>query len=118
MEPLMSPEQRRKLRGHDLLPDSLKATLPPLYAQEKVEDKIVHIKFFHPQTVWTWFVTEGQQEEEQFMFFGYVIGHEKEWGYFSLESLEEIGGVSNGRLILPVERELYFKPTPFSQVRK
>ncbi len=114
----MTPEQRRKLRGHDLLPDELKATLPPLYAQEKAEEKTVHIKYFHPQSVWTWFVTEGAQEEDCFMFFGYVVGDDEEWGYFTLEDLEIIGGLSNGKLILPVERDLYFKPVPLSQAKK
>jgi hypothetical protein len=109
---------KQKLRGHKLLPDELKATLPPLYAQEKTEDKTVHIKYFHPQSQWTWLVTEGEQEEDCFMFFGYVIGHAEEWGYFTLEDLEDVGGLSNGRLILPVERELYFRPAPFSQVQK
>jgi len=114
----MDSQQRRKLRGHDLLPDELKASLPKLYSQENVEDKIIHVKFFHPQSEWTWLATEGQQEEEDFLMFGYVIGHEGEWGYFTLEQLEEIGGQSNGKFIMPVERDLHFTPRPFSQVRK
>lgn len=114
----MDSNQRNKLRGHQLLPDNLKATLPPLYSQEDVKDKIIHLKFFHPQSVWTWFVTEGEQTEEDFLMFGYVIGHEGEWGYFTLEQLEEIGSNDNGKLIMPVERDLYFKPGPFSQVKK
>lgn len=114
----MNQQQRNKLRGHPLLPDELKATLPKLYSQEKTEDKIVHIKFFHPQSEWTWFACEGEQREEDFLMFGYVIDHEGEWGYFTLEQLDEIGGLSNGRLIMPVERDLYFKPRPFSQVQK
>lgn len=114
----MTPQQRQQLRGHKLLPDDLKAILPPLYSQEDVEDKTIHLKFFHPQSVWTWFVCEGEQTEEDFLMFGYVIGHEGEWGYFTLEQLEEIGSNDNGKLIMPVERDLYFKPKPFSQAQK
>ena len=46
------------------------------------------------------------------MFFGYVIGQEKEWGYFLLSELES----ARGPLRLPIERDLYFHPQPFSQV--
>jgi hypothetical protein len=109
---------KEKLRGHKLLPDELKATLPRLYAQEHTKDKTVHIKYFHPQSNWTWLVTEGEQEEDCFMMFGYVIGDANEWGYFTLEDLDSIGGADGGKLILPVERDLYFKPAPFSQVQK
>jgi hypothetical protein len=101
----------------NLLPDNLKATLPPLYSQEHIRDPIVYLKYFHPQTQWTWFVTEGQQEEECFRFFGYTVGDFEEWGYFTLEDLESVGGISNGKLILPVERDLYFEPVPFSQAK-
>jgi hypothetical protein len=57
-------------------------------------------------------VTEGSQEESDFIFFGYIIGHEAEWGYFSLAELESVGG---GR-ILPVERDLYFDSGSFEEV--
>jgi hypothetical protein len=97
-----------------LLPDELRAQLPALYAQEKVEDPIVHIKFFTPDSGWTWYVTEGQPEEDDFLFFGFVIGLEPEWGYFQLSELE----TNRGPLGLPIERDLYFRPAPISQVRK
>ena len=67
-----------------LLPPKLRAALPHLYTQEKVEDPTVHIKFFTPWTSWTWFVTEGEEQEDTFMFFGHIIGQEEELGYFTL----------------------------------
>ena len=97
-----------------LLTEELRRSLPPLYAQEKVEDPIVHIKFFTPDSSWTWFATEGSQEEDDFIFFGYVIGHFPEWGYFALSELEE----ARGPLGLPIERDLDFKLAPFSQVKQ
>jgi Protein of unknown function (DUF2958) len=57
-----------------LLTPELRAQLPPLYSQEKNDDPIVHVKFFCPWSNWTWFATEGRQEDDEFLFFGYVIG--------------------------------------------
>ena len=68
----------------DLLPEELRKTLPPLYSQESSSAPIVHAKFFTPDAGWTWLVTEGSEEEDgDWLLFGYVIGLEEEWGYFS-----------------------------------
>jgi hypothetical protein len=40
-----------------LLPDELARTIPRLYATENEKDPIVHVKFFTPDSGWTWFVT-------------------------------------------------------------
>jgi hypothetical protein len=48
------------------------------------------------------------------IFFGYVIGFEKEWGYFSLSELES----ARGPLGPPIERDLHFTPKPFSEIEK
>jgi Protein of unknown function (DUF2958) len=47
-------------------------------------------------------------------FFGAVSGIEFELGYFSLSELEQ----TTGPLGLHIERDLYFKPTPLSEIRK
>ena len=51
-------------------------SLPKLYAQEKqaTKDKWVYLKFFFPAGNWTWFVTEGEAEGDDFVFFGFVVG--------------------------------------------
>nr|MCU0322208.1 DUF2958 domain-containing protein [Chitinophagaceae bacterium] len=73
----------------ELLTAELRQKLPPLYSQENIEPKqqIVHCRFFHPYSDWTWFVTEGQPNNDDYIFFGYVIGFAEEWGYFSLSEL-------------------------------
>jgi len=96
----------------ELLPAELRASLPALYSQERESDPIVHLKFFSPYSNWTWFVTEGSPEDNDFIFFGYVIGFEEEWGNFSLSELQS---ARHGSLPL-VERDLYFKSGPFSKV--
>jgi Protein of unknown function (DUF2958) len=96
----------------ELLPAGLRASLPALYSQEGNPDPRVHLKFFTPDSNWTWFVTEGQPQEDDFLFFGFVCGFEEEWGYFVLS---ELAGVPRrGRM--PIERDLYFQPGPFTEV--
>jgi hypothetical protein len=31
--------------------------------------------FFTPDSNWTWYVAEGSQNGEDYIFFGFVIGH-------------------------------------------
>jgi hypothetical protein len=95
-----------------LLTPELRASLPPLYSQEGNKDPLVHAKFFTPDSSWTWLVTEGNTEEDDFIFFGYVIGHFDEWGYFALSELESV----RGPLRLPIERDLHFEQGTLSEV--
>ena len=88
-----------------LLTDELRARLPPLYSQEAEADPMVAANFFLPGTGWTWYVTEGQEQEGDFLFFGFVVGLESEFGYFLLSELESARSPLGG---LPVERDLAF----------
>ncbi len=105
----------------ELLPAELRQQLPSLYAQEHTRDPIVYAKFFTPSSSWTWYVTEGSAQydpedpaggEGDFLFFGFVIGFEKEWGYFSLNEMES----ARGPFGLSIERDLYFTPGRLSEV--
>lgn len=92
-----------------LITEEIKKSLPNLYAQEdKSFEAIAYVKFFTPDSSWTWYVTEFDGEDT---FFGLVCGLEKELGYFSLSELQQI----RGKLGLPVERDIYFKPTPIKE---
>ena len=93
-----------------LLTDELREQLPPLYSQENTKDPIVICKFFTPDSQWTWYALEFDGED---IFFGYIVGFEAEFGYFSLSELESVRGPWG----LPIERDLYFKPAPLSEVR-
>ncbi len=95
-----------------LLTDELRKTLPPLYTQEADPDPTVFAKFFTPDSNWTWYVTEGSPEGDDFRFFGYVQGHEDEWGYFVLSELQS----AKGPLGLGIERDLHFRPGRFNEV--
>ncbi len=96
-----------------LLTQEIRHKLPPLYSQEdKGGDAIVIVKFFTPDSSWTWYVTEGSPEEEDFIFFGLVDGHEKELGYFSLAELQK----ARGPMGLPIERDLHWKPKTLREI--
>lgn len=94
-----------------LLTKELRQQLPALGATEKIKDPQVICKFFTPDSDWNWYVTEFDQADT---FFGLVDGFEVELGYFSLSELE----ATTGPLGLHIERDLYFKPTPLSEIRK
>ncbi len=97
----------------DLLTPELRAVLPKLYSQDGNRNPTVFAKFFFPAGHWTWFATEGEPDGDDFRFYGYVIGHENEWGYFMLSELESLK--LRG---LTVERDLYFKQAPFKEAIK
>ena len=57
-------------------------------------------------------MTEGSPEGDDFIFFGFVIGLDNEWGQFTLSELDEARGPF-GRSI---ERDRHFKPGRFSRI--
>ena len=103
--------------------------MPPLYSQEHEPDPLVVCKFFDPVGSWTWYATEGSPVDEDgyydtdkakvdYLFFGLVIGFEKELGYFSLTELQTLKEGMRGLRALPIERDVYFRPTRLSEVRR
>jgi hypothetical protein len=94
----------------ELLTDEIAQRLPPLYSQEEQGDSaIAVVKFFTPWTNWTWYASEYSPEKR--LFFGVAVGHEWEFGYFSLDELEEIRGPGG----LTIERDLYWQPKPLRE---
>lgn len=101
-----------------MMTKAIEAKIPALYSQEKNPDPIAQAKFFTPWSNWTWYVLEGQKQEDgDWLFFGFVVGHEKELGYFSLNELKSVHGPGIFRS-LSIERDMWFKPTPLSQIKK
>lgn len=95
-----------------LLTKELRAKLSKLYATETIplEEKTAVCKFFTPDSSWTWYAVEFDGDDK---FFGWVHGHEREWGYFSLKELESV----RGPMGLAVERDKWFKPTKIKDIR-
>ena len=93
-----------------LLTKEVLKKLPPLYSQEeKGLDAVAVVKFFTPDSNWTWYATEFDGED---LFFGLVDGFEKEIGYFRLSELQSV----KGALGLPIERDMYFKPKTLKEL--
>jgi hypothetical protein len=98
-----------------LLTKEIKKHIPKLYANDKVEDPLAVVKFFTPDSNWTWYVLEGEEQENgDWYFYGYVIGFENELGYFSLNELLKV----RGGLGLGVERDLHYEPEPLSVIKQ
>ena len=93
-----------------LLTKAIRRKLPALDAnEEKGTDALAVVKFFTPDSSWTWYASEFDGDD---LFFGLAVGVEPELGYFRLSELQSI----RGRLGLPVERDRFFKPTPLREL--
>src|SRR5687767_692798 len=122
----MSADRPRFPRTEPLLDAESRAKLPPLYSQEgKGLGAIAQVKFFTPDSNWTWYASEGSavdangyydtnNEKVDFLCFGLVAGHEVELGYFSIAELED----ARGPLGLPIERDLYFSPKTLRELKE
>jgi hypothetical protein len=92
-----------------LLTKKIRARLPELRATEgQYLEAIAQVKYFHPFSSCYWYGVEFDGVDT---FYGLVVGHYIELGYFSLKELEGV------RLMgLPIERDLYFEPTPLREL--
>ena len=98
----------------ELIPKNLinKLNIPKLYETEEQTDPIAYVKLFLDG--WTWYITEFSIDKN--ICFGYVESPfcSGELGYFSLEEIKSI----QGSLGIGVERDLEFKPTKLSIIKK
>ncbi len=87
----------------------------PLYSQEGNSNPLIIVKLFDTFGSATWYLTEYNPVDK--IAFGYVVGlANDEWGYVSIDELEEIKHASLG--VPRIERDLYFTQAVFSQVVK
>lgn len=89
-----------------LMTKEIEKKLPSLGTHQSADDEDIPVvaKFFTPDSSWTWYVTEGEREGDDWRFFGWVDGHYPEFGYFMLSDLESV----RGSLGLGVERDRHF----------
>jgi hypothetical protein len=98
--------------AHELKAAAKRANLPKPYATDgQGDDAIAQMKFFTPDSSWTWYVLEFDGDD---ICFGLVQGFEEELGSFSLDELEQ----ACGPLRLKVERDLHFTPCALRDVRQ
>ncbi len=96
-----------------LLTDELRKIIPPFYSSEDVEleEKMIYAKFFLADAQWSWFILEYDPESNT--FFALVDGLDRELGYVSLDELEQV----RGHMGLHVERDLYFTPVKYKDLK-
>jgi hypothetical protein len=95
--------------AHDLMPVAIAQQIPPLYATEQIDDPPALLKWFTPDSSFSWYVLE--YDPDQRLCFGLVVGAVREIGYFSLDEVKQV----HGHLGLRVERDLYWQPKPLSE---
>lgn len=92
----------RYLRASDKLPS---------IAEALADDRpVARVKLFDPTGSWTWYVAGYDPETRR--AFGMVDGFEREIGDFDMAELVEY----RGRFGLPIERDLWWTPTPLAEV--
>ncbi|HUU82140.1 MAG TPA: DUF2958 domain-containing protein, partial [Phycisphaerae bacterium] len=109
-EPAQESTTRKRPHRIPLLTQELRRKLPPLGSQDGKGGKAVaHVKFFTPDSSWTWYATEFDGQDT---FFGLVEGQFNELGYFSLAEIE----AARGPLGLPIERDLHWTPKTLAEI--
>ena len=87
-----------------LLTKELLKKLPPIgHSIETKEEPQAIVKWFTPDSNWTWYVAEYNPEDG--MCWGLVDGFEKEFGYFTIDEIQKL----KGPLKLPIERDKWFE---------
>jgi hypothetical protein len=109
-QPTQESPARKRPHRMQLLTKEIRRKLPPLGSQDGRGDKAVaHVKFFTPDSSWTWYATEFDGQDT---FFGLVEGQEKELGYFSLSELQN----ARGPMGLAIERDLHWTPKTLEEI--
>lgn len=90
-----------------LLTKEIIKRIPPIRSQDDkpAEEVPIVVKFFNPIGKGTWYVTEGEQQEDgDWLFFGLARIQETELGYFMLSELESV----ELPLGMKIERDRHF----------
>lgn len=95
-----------------LLTKEIKEKLPPLYSQEQAIDPLALVRFYDTLEDWSWYAVEFDGDN---LFFGLVLGFEREFGYFSLQEFEQVNRQSG---FSRIERDSGFQPTPVSAIQR
>lgn len=108
-------ETQRRRRGHNFLPPK-SVKVPALYQTERIPtaDKIIAVHYF--MAGGDWYITEMNRETGE--AFGYTrlaaFPEGAEWGNIDLSELEQLSAL---RGLVIIERDLYWEPVKFSEIR-
>ena len=77
-------------------------------------------KYFDPFSQWTWYVLEAEDQGDDVLFYGYVVGTYPDLRYFRLSDVADItspeGECWHSRVSMV--RDSTFTPCPLSEVRR
>lgn len=99
-------------RKIELLSEKDRKRLPPLYSQESNRDPKAVVHFFDVFSKWNWYAIEFDGED---IFFGLVLGLDKELGYFSLSEMKEVNRTALRNYIV---KDTEFKPLSVSEISR
>ena len=96
----------------ELMTKELEKVLPKLYATEniKLEEKILQVRYISINSNWEWYLVEYDKDKK--LAFGYVIGQDREFGYFSLEEFQEVNEER-----IEIVRDTEFKAIKFKELK-
>ena len=98
----------------ELFPKVIEKQLPKLLETDNVrlDDVVVHVKFFNPVGLGAWYATEYDSATKEFFGYCSLNNQDWEWGSFYLDELQHIQlpcGFS-------IERDIFFTPKKFSEL--
>jgi hypothetical protein len=93
-----------------LLTKDVESKLPALYSQEHNPEPMALVRFYDSLGDWSWYASEYDGKD---LFFGLVLGFERELGYFSLSEFEQVNRDAGYERI---KRDPDFKPTKLSEI--
>lgn len=94
----------------ELVPREIESALPPLRSQQKQgADAVAQVRFYAPWLKWRWYASEYNPVLG--VFYGVVVIFEREYDYFTLDTLETIRGRSGER----IKRDLRWSPRPLKE---
>jgi hypothetical protein len=82
----------------ELLPDGLRARLPPISAIDDEDEPYVFIRYTLSGTAQDWYVMAGEPQGGDFVFWGFVR-HESRFACFRLSELEGVRGPSGQSVV-------------------
>ncbi len=91
--------------AYNLMPIKIECQIPKLYKQENTakHNQIAYVRYFHPLSTYTAYFLEYNPKEQLAFGIAAVDGKSWEYGYFSLQELEEVNIMG-----LRMERDISF----------
>ncbi|MDX2105622.1 MAG: DUF2958 domain-containing protein [Candidatus Melainabacteria bacterium] len=105
-------KERLSVSENCFLNERDRKSLPPLYSQENNRNPKALVHYFDVFSKWHWYAIEFDGKD---LFFGLVLGLEKELGYFTLSDFIELNKTSKKAYIV---KDSKFKPQSIKEISR